>query len=52
MTSPEAFRAALPELTAWRRDIHAHPAFEELRASELVAAKLGEWKLEVHRGLA
>jgi hippurate hydrolase len=43
-----------PELTAWRRDIHAHPelCFEEYRTSDLVAAKLAEFGLEVHRGLA
>ncbi|HZS84790.1 MAG TPA: M20 aminoacylase family protein [Stellaceae bacterium] len=42
------------ELTAIRRDIHAHPelGFEERRTSDIVAAKLREWGLEVHRGLA
>jgi hippurate hydrolase len=42
------------DLTAWRRDIHAHPeiAFEEHRTSALVAAKLEEFGIEVHRGLA
>ncbi len=41
------------ELTAWRRDFHAHPeiGFEEHRTSEVVAAKLAEWGIEVHRGL-
>ncbi|MGE5477949.1 MAG: M20 aminoacylase family protein [Bacteroidales bacterium] len=40
-------------MTAWRRDIHAHPetAFEEVRTAALVAAKLAEWGIEVHRGL-
>src|SRR6185436_14736799 len=41
------------EMTAWRRDIHAHPelGFEENRTSDLVAAKLEEFGLEVHRGV-
>ncbi|RMD63657.1 MAG: amidohydrolase, partial [Alphaproteobacteria bacterium] len=42
------------EMTAWRRDLHAHPetAFEERRTSDFVAEKLAEWGIEVHRGLA
>jgi amidohydrolase len=42
------------ELTAIRRDIHAHPelAFAEERTADLVAAKLTEFGCEVHRGLA
>lgn len=42
------------EMTAWRRDLHAHPetAFEEHRTSDVVAAKLEEFGVEVHRGLA
>ena len=41
------------EMTAWRRDIHAHPelGFEERRTADLVAAKLAEWGIEVHRGI-
>lgn len=41
------------ELTAIRRDLHAHPeiGFEEHRTSGIVAAKLQEWGIEVHRGL-
>ena len=47
-------RDYLDELTAIRRDIHAHPeiGFEEERTADLVAAKLAEWGCEVHRGLA
>ena len=42
------------ELTAIRRDIHAHPelAFAEERTANLVAEKLAEFGCEVHRGLA
>ena len=42
------------DVTAWRRDIHAHPetAFEERRTSDFVAARLAEFGIEVHRGLA
>ena len=42
------------EMTAWRRDLHAHPeiAFEEHRTADFVATKLAEWGIAVHRGLA
>jgi hippurate hydrolase len=41
------------ELTAIRRDIHAHPelGFEEKRTSTIVAQKLTEWGLEVTTGV-
>jgi amidohydrolase len=41
------------ELSAIRRDIHAHPelGLEEYRTAELVARKLEEWGIEVHRGV-
>lgn len=47
------FRAGAPEFVALRRDIHANPelCFEEQRTSDLVAAKLAEWGIPVHRGL-
>src|SRR5258708_5920635 len=42
------------ELTTIRRDIHQHPetAFEEVRTSDIVAAKLQSWGIAIHRGLA
>ena len=42
------------DMTAWRRDVHAHPetAFEEHRTAEAVAARLAEFGIAVHRGLA
>ncbi|MEQ8395745.1 M20 aminoacylase family protein [Thalassobaculum sp.] len=43
-----------PDMTEWRRDIHAHPEikFEEHRTAALVADKLESWGIEVHRGIA
>ena len=42
-----------PELAAIRHDIHAHPelGLEEVRTADLVAKKLEEWGIEVHRGV-
>jgi hippurate hydrolase len=41
--------ALVQEMTAWRRDLHAHPefGFEERRTSAFVAAKLREFGLDV-----
>ncbi|MCZ8095618.1 MAG: M20 family metallopeptidase [Acidovorax sp.] len=40
-------------IAAVRRDIHAHPelCFEEVRTADVVAGKLTEWGIAVHRGL-
>ena len=40
-------------IAAVRRDIHAHPelCFEEVRTADVVAGKLTEWGIPVHRGL-
>ena len=46
--------AALPELTAIFRDLHAHPeiGLEEVRTSAIVAARLRDWGVdEVHEGV-
>lgn len=40
-------------IAAVRRDIHAHPelCFEEVRTADVVAAKLTEWGIPIHRGM-
>ena len=40
-------------IAAVRRDLHAHPelCFEEARTADVVAAKLTEWGIPIHRGL-
>jgi hippurate hydrolase len=45
--------AARDEIQAIRRTIHAHPElrYEEVRTAELVAQRLEQWGIEVHRGL-
>jgi hippurate hydrolase len=50
----EMLRLYQAELVHIRRDIHANPelGFQETRTSQIVADKLGEWGVEVHRGLA
>jgi hippurate hydrolase len=41
------------DLTAIRRDLHAHPeiGFEEVRTSGIVAEKLASWGIAVHRDI-
>ena len=50
----EMLRLFQADLVHIRRDIHANPelAFEETRTSQIVADKLAEWGIEVHRGIA
>ena len=54
MTARDRIASFHQEMTTWRRDIHAHPelGFQESRTSDIVAAKLASWGIEVHRGLA
>jgi amidohydrolase len=50
----DEIEAETTTLQALRRDIHAHPelGFREQRTSDLIAQKLTEWGIPVHRGLA
>ena len=43
----------MPELTAWRRDFHAHPelGYAEHRTAALVAERLASFGLEVSTGI-
>ncbi len=49
-----ALEADQAQMTAWRRDIHAHPemAFEEHRTAGIVAEKLASFGIEVETGIA
>ena len=50
----EYIRSFHQELAGIRQDIHAHPelGYNEQRTSDLVAAKLQSWGVDVHRGIA
>jgi metal-dependent amidase/aminoacylase/carboxypeptidase family protein len=50
----DSILAQAPSLTHLRRDIHAHPelCFQEVRTADVVAAKLTEWGIPIHRGWA
>lgn len=54
MNIPEEIKKIVPEMTAWRHELHAHPetAFEEKWTSAFIAGKLKEFGLEPHTGLA
>ncbi|MGP1682608.1 MAG: amidohydrolase, partial [Giesbergeria sp.] len=49
----DSLLAQAPSIASLRRDIHAHPelCFEEVRTADLVASKLTEWGIPIHRGL-
>jgi len=53
MPALEAIRGFHDELTFIRRDLHTNPelGLEEHRTAEIVATKLAEWGIEVHRGI-
>ncbi|ABD86756.1 M20 aminoacylase family protein [Rhodopseudomonas palustris] len=53
MPTLDRIDAFADDLTAIRRDLHAHPevGFEEVRTSGIVAEKLAQYGIEVHRGL-
>lgn len=54
MVKPEDLAPLADAMTAWRRDLHAHPelGFEETRTAAFVAATLREAGMEVTEGLA
>ncbi|MGG5823714.1 M20 aminoacylase family protein [Falsiroseomonas sp. HW251] len=54
MPKPEALEPLLPEMTAWRQDLHRHPelGFEEHRTARFVADMLRGLGLEVTEGIA
>ncbi|NVO04973.1 MAG: amidohydrolase [Rhodoferax sp.] len=49
----EPIVSAAAGIAAIRRDLHAHPelCFQEVRTADVVAAKLTEWGIPMHRGL-
>ncbi len=49
----ESILAQAPSMAAIRRDLHSHPelCFEEVRTADIVAAKLTEWGIPMHRGM-
>ena len=49
----ESILADAAVATTIRRDIHAHPelCFQEQRTADVVAQKLTEWGIPIHRGM-
>lgn len=49
----EAIVSGVDDIVAIRRDLHAHPelCFEEIRTADVVATRLTEWGIPIHRGL-
>jgi hippurate hydrolase len=53
MKIPDAILTHAAGIAAIRRDLHAHPelCFEEHRTSDVVAQRLTQWGIPIHRGL-
>ncbi len=53
MTPAATIQEWTADITAIRRDIHAHPelAYEEVRTADVVAKQLTSWGIPIHRGL-
>lgn len=49
----ESIQANAAQITALRRDLHAHPelCFKEVRTADVIANQLRQWGIEVHLGL-
>jgi amidohydrolase len=49
----DSIAAQAADMATLRRDLHAHPelCFKEVRTADVVAQKLAEWGIAVHRGL-
>ena len=54
MPTQDDLAALVPDMTAWRHDLHRHPelGFQEHRTAAFVAGKLRDWGLEVAEGIA
>lgn len=53
-TAQQRIEPLLPEITAWRRDLHQHPELSnhEVRTAKIVAAELRKLGYEVRTGIA
>ncbi len=53
MSVLQALQTRAAPFVALRHDLHRHPelCFQEVRTADLVAAKLTEWGIPIHRGL-
>src|SRR6187399_2876258 len=49
----ESILADASAIAAVRRDLHAHPelCFKEVRTADVVAQKLTDWGIPIHRGM-